>query len=150
MTRQCKYCILLKPVAKMIRHSVEKKAFLTTNRIMRDKTHTLPPSPSFRVVPLWFEKGLVLLATLTREEGWFTSTRSWVGQLSPCTVQCCKYFCKSNGCSIEAQTANLVLVGPYKPWKFWGRSNRCVDIFSLCKKTWMPHVTCFLPYLVLP
>ena len=69
MTRQCKYCILLKPVAKMIRHSVEKKAFLTTNRIMRDKTHTLPPSPSFRVVPLWFEKGLVLLATLTREEG---------------------------------------------------------------------------------
>ena len=46
-----------------------KKAFLTANRIMRDKTHTLPPSPSFRVVPLWFEKGLVLLATLTREEG---------------------------------------------------------------------------------
>ena len=46
-----------------------------------------------KVVPLSFEYGLLLLATLIRGGGGITSTRSWTGYLCQNTVQCLKYFC---------------------------------------------------------
>ena len=66
------------------------KSLLVTGLWDKILTSPLPP---FKVVPPSFEHGLVLLATLKRGGGGFTSTRSWTSYLSQNTVLCLKYFC---------------------------------------------------------
>ena len=60
------------------------------HRSVKYNTDVPPPS---HVVPLSFEYGLVLLATLIRGGGGITSRRSWTGHLCQNTVQCLKCFC---------------------------------------------------------
>ena len=53
-----------------------------------------PPPPHFKLfLQVLSMHGLLLLATLIREGGGITSTRSWTGHLSQNKVQCLKYFC---------------------------------------------------------
>ena len=68
----------------MLRHSHEKTTFLAENRSSSQgcEIEYWPPSSlPLKVVPLSFEYGLLLLATLIMGGGGITSTRSWTGYL---------------------------------------------------------------------
>lgn len=147
MTRQCKYCILPKPVAKMIRHSVEKEAFLTTNRIMRDKTHTLPPLHS--ELFLYGLRKVLYYSQLWQGKKGDHKHKIMGRSVKPMYCTVLQVFLQMVvALRHKQQTWFLLVFTSPENFEIWGRNprNRCVDIFSLRKKTWMPHVTCFPPY----
>ena len=94
------YLVKPQPVAKMLRHSNGKPAFLYFKSLLVERlwyTILTPPPPfPFPFIQSCSTKyGLVLLATLIRGGGGggITSTRSWTGHLSKNEGQCLKYFC---------------------------------------------------------
>ena len=96
------YLVKPQPVAKMLRHSNEKPAFLYFKSLLVARlwyTILTGPTPPPPPLPFPFIKscstkyGLVLLATLIRGGGGIASTRSWTGHWSKNEGQCLKCFC---------------------------------------------------------
>ena len=92
------YLVKPQPVAKMLRHSNGKPAFLYFKSLLVARLWytilTPPPLPFPFIQSCSTKYGLVLLATLIRGGGGggITSTRSWTGHLSKNEGQCLKYF----------------------------------------------------------
>ena len=90
------YLTALQPVAKILRHSEEKRPFLLQiaagHRSVRHNTDLPPPFHSKMFLLVLSMQSSIAFSF---DKGWreITSTRSWTDHLSQNTAQCLKIFC---------------------------------------------------------